>query len=195
VHPHDAKDVDDTVLKEIEEMSFHPKVVAIGEIGLDFHYNFSPKEKQREVFRTFLQMAKQRALPIVVHNRESDDAMMEIIESEMSDGLRGQFHCFGGSASMAQCLLELGFHISFTGNITFKNVKLDDVVKSVPLEKLLLETDAPYMTPVPHRGKRNEPARVVLVAEKIAEIKGVSVEEVGRVTSENCRRLFGVGRS
>jgi len=192
VHPHDAKEVDDRVLEEIEQMSYHNKVVAIGEIGLDFHYDFSPREKQREVFRSFLQMAKRRDLPIVVHNRESDEEMLEIVESEISENLRGQFHCFSGDVAMAKRVLELGFYISFTGNITFQNNQLLDVVKEVPLERILLETDSPYMSPVPYRGKqkRNEPSRVPLIAAKIAEVKGVGVGRVAQVTSENVRKLF-----
>jgi TatD DNase family protein len=192
VHPHDAKEVDEGVLEEVEQLSYHHKVVGIGEIGLDFHYDFSPREKQREVFRAFLQMAKRRNLPVVVHSRESDKDIMEILESEISEDLHGQFHCFSGDVVMAKRVLELGFFISFTGNITFLKNRLLNVMNEVPLERFLLETDSPYMSPVPHRGKRNEPSWVPLIAAKIGEVKGVSVEEIASVTTKNANRLFGL---
>jgi TatD DNase family protein len=190
IHPHDAKDVNNQVLDEIEKLSYHKKVLAIGEIGLDFHYDYSQKSKQAEVFSAFVDLAVRRDLPIVVHSRESDKRIVELIESNLSEKVRGQFHCFSGDMTTAKRVMELGFHISFTGNITFTNSRSAEILNQIPLDRLLLETDSPYMSPVPYRGKRNEPCRAPLIARKIAEVKSLDLDQVARVTSENANRLF-----
>jgi TatD DNase family protein len=194
VHPHETKEWTNDNLKIIEDLAQHKKVVAIGEIGLDYYYDFSPKEKQIEAFRSQIELALKLDLPIVVHNRESDEDVMKIVKEYCNSGLRGQFHCFNGSLSGARDLIRMKYFVSFTGNITFKKAdSLRDVVSKIRLHHLLLETDSPFMTPVPFRGKRNEPSYVKFVAEKVAELHKISVEEVGRITSANAFRLFGVG--
>lgn len=194
VHPHDTKEWKSDFINILEDFSQHPKVVAIGEIGLDYYYDFSPKESQMEAFKAQLELALKVDLPIIVHNRESNEDVMNIIRGYKDTSLKGQFHCFAGSAEDAKELTSMGHFISFTGNITFKKMdSLREVLKSVSLDKLLLETDSPFMTPVPYRGKRNEPSHVLLVAEKIAEVHNVSLEDISRNTNYNVNRLFGVG--
>jgi len=194
VHPHDTKDWDSSLIYEIEKLAKHKKIVAIGEIGLDYYYDFSPKEKQIEAFKAQINLALKLDLPIIIHNRDSDDDMMEIIRSYCGSGLKGQFHCFNGSVENAIELVGMNFMISFTGNITYKKAdNLRRILQHIPPENLLLETDSPFMTPVPHRGKRNEPAYVKLVAEKIAELHKLRIEDVARITSFNAFRIFGIG--
>src|SRR5574338_1031919 len=167
VHPHDSKDWDASMLAEIEELSGHPKVVAIGEIGLDYYYDFSPRDKQIEAFKAQIELAIKRKLPVIIHNRESDKDMMEIISSYCGNNLRAQFHCFNSSLDDALEYIKMNHIISFTGNITFKKAdELRKVVAGIGLDNLLLETDSPFMTPEPHRGERNEPSNVKQVAEK-----------------------------
>jgi len=194
VHPHETKEWTNDNLKIIEDLAQHGKVVAIGEIGLDYYYDFSPKEKQVEAFRAQIELALKMDLPIVVHNRESDEDVMRIVKEYCNSGLRGQFHCFNGSLPDARDLIRMKYFVSFTGNITFKKAdSLRDIVSNIRLHHLLLETDSPFMTPVPYRGKRNEPSYVKLVVEKIAELHKMPVEEVARITSINAFRLFGIG--
>lgn len=194
VHPHDTKEWKSSFIDQIEEFSKHPKVVAIGEIGLDYYYDFSPKDIQIEAFRAQIELAVKVDLPIIVHNRESNDDVMNIIKGYKETNLRGQFHCFAGSIEDAKELTSMGHYISFTGNITFKKLdSLRETLKSVSLEKILLETDSPFMTPVPYRGKRNEPSYIPLVAEKVAEIHNVGLEDVARMTNYNVCNLFGIG--
>ncbi len=194
VHPHDTKDWDSSWLKDIEELSKHDKVVAIGEIGLDYFYDFSPKEKQIEAFKAQLDFASELKLPVVIHNRESDEDMMKIISSYCGNNLRAQFHCFNSSLEDALEYIKMNHIISFTGNITFKkSEELRKILSGISLENIMLETDSPFMTPEPHRGKRNEPANVKLVAEKIAEVHKVPVDDVAKITSFNTFRFFGVG--
>ncbi len=194
VHPHDTKEWKTSFIDQIEEFAKHPKVVAIGEIGLDYYYDFSPKEVQIEAFKAQIELAIKIGLPIIVHNRDSNDDMMQIIREYKNTSLRCQFHCFAGTAENARELNEMGHLVSFTGNITFKKMdSLREVVKSVKLDKILLETDSPFMTPEPYRGKRNEPNNVLLVAEKIAEIHNTSLEDVARMTNYNAYKLFGIG--
>ena len=207
-HPHDAIKAEEKELEKIEELSYHPKVVAIGEIGLDFYYNFSPRDKQIEVFRKQIQIAKRRNLPVIIHNRESHKEIFEILESEIDgkwtgfgklvDGKlpppRGVFHTFSGTVKDAWRAINLGFYISISGVITFKNAdKLVDVVKEIQPEHLLVETDSPFLAPHPFRGKRNEPMYVKFVAEKIAQIQGFTVEDIERTTTFNAYRLFRIG--
>jgi TatD DNase family protein len=193
MHPHDAKDVNQEQLRFIKELTAHPKVVAVGETGLDYYYNHSPRDVQRRVFSNFIHVAREADLPIVVHERDAAEEAAEFLRIEGAAKLRGVVHCFTGKYEAACAYLDLGFYLSFTGIITFKNAEaLRDVVRRVPLEKLLVETDSPYLTPVPHRGKRNEPGFVRLVAEMIGAIKDIAFEEVARVTTANVRELFKI---
>ena len=193
MHPHDAKDVGSDGLQRLKDLALHPKVVAVGETGLDYYYDHSPRDVQRRVFAQFIHMARATELPIVVHERDAASEGAELLRSEGEGKLYGVIHCFTGSYEAARAYLDLGFYISFTGIITFKNAEaLRDVVRRVPLERILVETDSPYLTPVPHRGKRNEPAYVRLVAETVANVKGVTLEEVARVTTDNTRQLFRI---
>jgi TatD DNase family protein len=191
IHPHAALKATDEALARVEELSFGEKARAIGEIGLDYHYDFAPRETQREVFRRQLRIAKRRNLPVIVHNRESDDDVMNILEEEQDGSLRGVLHCYSGAPEQLERVNKLaGFYYSFTGNITFKKSTLSETIQIADMEKLMIETDAPYMSPEPYRGKRNEPMYVRLVAEKIAALRSLSVEEVIRITSQNARRFF-----
>jgi TatD DNase family protein len=193
MHPHDAKDVGPDELEKLKELARYPKVIAVGETGLDYYYDHSPRDVQRRVFAQFIHMARETELPIVVHERDAASEGAALLLSEGEEKIRGVIHCFTGNYEAARAYLDLGFYISFTGIITFKNAEaLRDVVRRVPLERMLVETDSPYLTPVPHRGKRNEPAYVRLVAAAVANIKGVSLEEVARVTTDNTRRLFRI---
>jgi TatD DNase family protein len=193
VHPHEAKAMDKDTLNILSELSADPKVKAIGEIGLDYHYDFSPRDVQRQRFMEQIDLAKQLRLPIIVHDRESHGDTMEIFKKMNVKGMGGVLHSFSGSVEMARECLKLGFYISLSGPVTFKNaVKNVEVAREVPLDRLLIETDSPYMTPAPHRGKRNDPAYVRYVAEKIAEIKNLSFEEVAQKTLENGKLFFGI---
>ncbi len=195
VHPHDAKLFDDAAAERITGLiKQSQRVIAYGEIGLDFHYDHSPREVQREIFIEQLRLARELSLPVIIHSRAADDETVEILSSEWANNPRGGImHCFGGTPQMAASVLELGFYVSFAGNVTFKKAEnLREAARVVPLERLLVETDCPFLTPVPFRGRRNEPARVVEVARCLAELYGIEVEEVGRVTTENFMRFFGL---
>ena len=195
VHPHDARLYDDAAEAKINQlMTENSKVIAWGEIGLDYHYDNSPREIQREVFRRQLQAANARGLPVVIHTREADADTVEILrEGSFKKSPAGIMHCFSGSLELARAAMELGFYISFSGNITFKKAEdLRIIAAEIPLDRLLIETDCPYLTPVPFRGKRNEPARVVDVARGLAEVRRMSLEEIGQVTSGNFAALFGL---
>jgi TatD DNase family protein len=193
MHPHDAKDVGPEELKSLRELTIHPKVIAVGETGLDYYYSHSPHDVQRRVFMDFINLARQAGLPLIVHERDAAQDAAQLLRSEGTGDLRGVIHCFTGNYEAACAYLDLGFYLSFTGIITFKNAEpLRDVVRQVPLKKILIDTDSPYLTPVPHRGKRNEPAYVRLVAEAVAIIKSVSLEEVAQITSGNARELFSI---
>lgn len=194
VHPHDTKDWNDSLIEKLEELSKSKKVVAIGEIGLDYYYDFSPREIQLKAFESQIKLALKLNLPIIVHNREANDDVMSMARKYKDSGLRAQYHCFAGSIHDARELVEMHHFISFPGIVTFKNADaVRKVLSRIALDNLLLETDAPFMTPVPHRGERNEPAYLKLVAEKIAEVHNLTVEDVGRTTSYNANKLFGVG--
>lgn len=195
VHPHDAQTVREHDYIQLAAWAEHPKVVAIGEIGLDYHYNLSPPAIQREVFIRQLDVARQTGLPFIIHDREAHQDCLTIIKRE-AKGLRGVFHCFSGSLEMAREVLQLGLYLSFGGTVTFKNaVKLKAIVTDVPLERILLETDCPYLTPEPWRGKRNEPLYVQQVAAEIAKLRGLEPKTVARVTYENAQCLFGLADS
>jgi TatD DNase family protein len=214
-HPHEAKKAGEQSLQEIEKLSHHPKVVAIGEIGLDYHYDFSPQEKQREVFFQQIEIAKRRNLPIVIHSRESEEDVLRIVEGKLKqDGTwradlvreydrypspKGVFHCFPGDSKMAWKVIEWGFYISIPGFVTFGNKpnrpnSMVEVVSNVSAEHILLETDSPYLTPAPYRGKRNEPSYIPFIASKIAELQHLSVEDIARASSFGAHKLFGIGK-
>jgi TatD DNase family protein len=209
VHPHEASSATDEVLGEIERLSQHKKVVAIGEIGLDFHHNFSPREKQIEVFKGQLEIAIHRNLPVVIHTRESiPEAMRAIRETLKGNSYwrmdqtppysrfpapKGVFHCFPGDGATAWELLNMGFFVSFPGIVTFKNSTSAEAIQTVGIDHLMLETDSPYLAPIPLRGRRNEPANIRLIAEKIAELCDSTVEDVARSTRYNAKKLFGIG--
>lgn len=192
-HPVDAIDMTDDDLKWIEELANHPKVVAIGEMGLDYHWDKSPHDIQKDVFRKQIRLAKKVKLPIVIHNRDATADIVEILREEGAAEVGGIMHCFSGSVEIAKECLDMNFYISLGGPVTFKNAKKPkEVALEIPLDKLLIETDCPYLTPHPYRGQRNEPSYVKLVAEQIAEIKGVTFEEIARATSDNAKKLFGI---
>jgi len=192
VHPHHAGSVDTAELDAIEAGASEAGVVAIGEIGLDYHYDFCPPDVQQHVFREQIRIAKRMNLPIIVHNRESDDDVLRILTEEQDGTLRGVLHCFSSDAQVLHTVLDLGLIVSFTGNITFKNSTLLPVVASVPDDAYMIETDSPYIAPVPHRGTRNEPAHVALVAQTIAEIKSMTYHDILRATTTTAKRLFGL---
>lgn len=192
-HPVDAIDMTDADLQWLEEMAGHPKVVALGEMGLDYHWDKSPRDVQHEVFRKQIRLAKKLKLPIIIHNRDAAQDIVTILKEENAKEVGGIMHCFSGSVEIAKECLELNFYISLGGPVTFKNAKKPkEVAKHVPIESLLIETDCPYLAPHPYRGKRNEPALVKLVAEEIAELKGMTLEEVAEVTTANAKKLFGI---
>lgn len=193
VHPHDARLYDDASENRIKDLiRKSSRVIAWGEIGLDFHYDNSPRDRQREVFRRQLRAARESNLPVIVHTRDADDETIQILQAEYSGAVRGGImHCFGGSLELARAAMDLGFLISFSGNLTFKKAQdIRDVARQVPLERLLIETDCPYLSPVPFRGRRNEPARVVEVARCLADLHDVSLEEIGRATTANFTSIF-----
>lgn len=192
-HPVDAIDMTEEDLLWIEELCAHPKVVAIGEMGLDYHWDKSPKDIQQEVFRKQIRLAKKVGLPIIIHNREATADIVSILKQEEASEVGGIMHCFSGSAETAMECIDLNFYISLGGPVTFKNAKKPkEVAAAVPLDRLLIETDCPYLAPHPYRGKRNEPSYVKLVAEQIAEIKQLTVEEVSQATTNNAKKLFGI---
>lgn len=194
IHPHDTSNFNDATLIEIEKLLQHPKVVAVGEIGLDYYYDYSPKEKQQFAFREQLKLAKDHDLPVIIHNRDSSADLMKIFESEIDGKLTAQFHCFNGDFEMARRVVELRSFISFTGNITYpKNEELRNIAKRIELENLLLETDSPFMTPIPFRGKRNSPANLKYIAKQIAEVHELRIEDVIQSTDYNAFKVFGIG--
>ena len=196
-HPHEASLYDDALEQKLLAMSEREKVIGWGEIGLDYHYDYSPREVQRRVFSRQLRLALERRLPAIIHTREAEDDTIKILREDWmgagGDAVGGIIHCFTGTQRLADAALEMGFYISFSGALTFKNAAdLRNVARAIPMERLLVETDCPFLAPLPHRGKRNEPAFVRETAAKLAELKGVSVEEIARATSENFRGLFGL---
>jgi TatD DNase family protein len=194
VHPHEARLLDDELCAKLKELSQHPKVIAWGEIGLDYHYDNSPRDVQREALRSQLRMARERGLPVSIHTREAESDTLAILTEEWKDcGLGGVIHCFTGTRSFAEGAIQLGFCISFSGVVTFKNAgDLRETVRALPLDRILIETDSPFLAPVPYRGRRNEPAFVVETGRAIAEPRGMDVGELARATSDNFKRLFGV---
>ena len=191
-HPDVADEVNEEVLEEYRQLCRNnPKVRAIGEIGLDYYYEDIPREVQLKAFRMQMELARELNLPVIVHERDAHEDGMKVVR-EFPD-VKGVFHCYSGSAEMARQLVNEGWYIGFTGVLTFKNArKAVEVAASIPLERIVLETDCPYMSPVPFRGKRNDPGKLCYMAEKLAEIRGVSVEEIHRITTENGKRLYRI---
>ena len=191
-HPDSCDEVNEQVLEQYRQMCRHEKVKAIGEIGLDYHYEDIPREIQKAAFCAQMELAKEVDLPVIVHEREAHQDGMAIVEAFPT--VTGVFHCFSGSAEMAQWLVERGWYIGFTGVLTFKNARRAiEAASAVPLERIVLETDCPYMAPEPFRGKRNHPGYLGKMAEKLAEIKGVSLEQVQEITTQNGKRLYRIG--
>ncbi len=191
VHPHEVSNMDDDKLEQIKEMTKEPKVVSIGEIGLDYYYNHSPRDVQKLWFKKQIELAKEVKKPIVVHSREAEEDTFNIIKETNAKEVGGVIHCFGGSAEMAVEYVKLGFYIGVGGVVTYKNgKKLKRVVEQIPLEHLLIETDSPYLAPVPKRGKRNDSTNLVYVIKQIAELKGIDYDEVVKVTRDNGMKLF-----
>jgi len=190
-HPQDAITMEPGDLEWIESLAKHPKVVAIGEIGLDYYWDTSPRDVQHRVFREQIRLARKLNMPIVIHNRDAHEDILRLLKEEKAGEVGGVMHSFSGSWETAKQCLDMGFYISFGGPITFKNaVQPKEVLSKVPLDRLLIETDSPYLTPHPFRGKRNESAHVRLVAEMAAEIKGISLQEIAKITSENAAQIF-----
>lgn len=190
VHPHDVKSINDETYGALKELAKNDKVVAYGEIGLDFYRNLSPRESQIQRFGEQLDIAIDLDLPVIIHNRQAHTETYSILQ-QWQGKRRGVIHCFSGDAAMAKKFIDLGFYISIPGPVTFEKAsKIQNVVRQAPLTSLLIETDAPFLTPHPYRGMRNEPAFVVHTAKKVAELKGISIEEVGEVTSHNAKTLF-----
>lgn len=191
VHPHDAKTWNSQVQEAIKELSKHPKVLAIGEAGLDFYYDNSPRDQQREVFRAQLALAQEVGLGVVIHSREATQDTLEIVREY--PGVSCLLHCYSGSWETAQIYGQMGHYFSVGGPITFQNAnRLREVVAKIPLDRVLLETDCPYLTPHPHRGKRNEPAYLAYTAERLGTIFGRTAEEIARITEENTKRFFSL---
>jgi TatD DNase family protein len=192
IHPHEAESEPEIDTARLVELAKHPKVVGIGETGLDYYYEHAPREAQRKSFRAHIAAARETGLPLIVHTRDADDDTAEILAEEMGKGaFPGLLHCFTSSKALADKALAHGFYISLSGIVTFKSAaELQETAKTVPLDRLLVETDAPYLAPIPKRGKRNEPSFVVHTAAKLAELKNVDVETLGKTTSENFLKLF-----
>ncbi len=193
VHPHEAARVPEADWAAAERLASDPRIVAVGETGLDFHYDHSPRPAQQEAFRRSLAMAKRAAKPLVVHVREADDACVEALRAEGVPAAGGVIHCFTGGWERARAYLDLGLFLSVAGVLTFRSADdLRDAVRRIPHDRLFIETDSPFLAPIPYRGKRNEPAYVAKVAEKVAELWGTSIEEVGRITGENAKRFLRI---
>lgn len=214
VHPHDADlgikwkgdpkgEVDTEVWRAWEEekhrvlerfsgLAGHPRVLAVGEVGLDFHYDNSPRQMQRDLFRSFVKLSLKLELPLVIHSREAEEETAQILKEERAGEVGGVVHCFSGRPLLLEAALELDFHFGIVGVVTFKKAReLHQAVKDLPAEKLVVETDCPYLAPVPYRGKRNQPAYVIETVREIARLRGQAPEEIARITTENARRLFG----
>ena len=194
IHPSDANDYDESVKNEIINLyNSNKKIIAIGEIGLDYYYDNSPRELQKEWFKKQIELANELKLPIIIHDRDAHGDTFEIIKNTKSPEIGCVIHCYSGNVELAREYVKMGCYISIPGTVTFKNnKKTREVAKEIPLEYLLIETDSPYMAPEPHRGKRNDPSLVQFVADKIAQEKGISYEEVCKVTKENAKKLFNI---
>ncbi|HPZ54964.1 MAG TPA: TatD family hydrolase [Bacillota bacterium] len=193
VHPHEADSLDDDSLEQLRVMAKNPKVIAIGEIGLDYYYDTPDRQVQKSAFLSQIELAREVGLPIIVHNREAHADTLSILKDAAAKGVTGVMHCFSGSYELATEFIRLGFYISIAGTVTFKNARRPaEVAAKIPLDRLLMETDCPYLAPVPFRGKRNEPAYLRYTAEKIAGLRGITLEQLAKATSENASRLFSI---
>ncbi|MBS5788789.1 MAG: TatD family hydrolase [Clostridioides difficile] len=194
VHPHDVSDLDDTAIDTLRNLAIeNNKVVAIGEIGLDYYYDYSPRDSQKEWFKKQILLANELKLPIIIHDRDAHADTFDIIKEYKSDEIGCVLHCYSGSVELAREYIKLGCYISIPGTVTFKNSrKVREVAREIPLDRLFIETDSPYMAPEPHRGKRNDPSLVAFVADKIAQEKGISYEEVCDKTKENAKKFFKI---
>jgi len=193
VHPHYVEAVDSNVLNELRRIGKEEKVIAIGEIGLDYYRDLSPRDLQKKTFSKLLRLAKDLGLPVMIHCREAEEEILKILVEERIGEVGGVMHCFSGDIDLANRVLDLGMNISFAGQITYPNAEnLRGVLKKVPVEKLLLETDAPYLAPQVQRGKRNEPAFIKYATEEIARVKEVKLEDLARITTDNAKKLFGI---
>jgi len=194
IHPHDARLFSDDALASVRRLMDHPRIIGLGEIGLDYHYDFSTPEQQQVAFRGQLRVARAANKPVIIHMRESENDSFRVLADEMKAGpIRGVFHCFSSDSSAADQALELGFYLSFGGIVSFKSAgDLRDIAQRVPADRYLIETDCPYLAPVPFRGRRNEPSLVARVAEVLAEVRGSSVQKVASETTGNFQELFGV---
>ena len=194
IHPHEARHATDAHYAELDRLARHPRVIAWGEIGLDYHYDHSPRDIQARVFRRQLGQARAAKTPVVIHCREAWPDCLKILDEDWrSSGLGGIFHCYAGTIEEARRGMEMGFLVSFAGNVTYpKAQNLRDVARQIPLDRLLVETDSPFLAPLPHRGKRNEPAYVAEVARTIANVRDLATDEVARAAAENFRRFFGL---
>ena len=190
-HPDSADEVNESVIEEYRDLCRHPKVKAIGEIGLDYHYEDIPRQLQKKAFIMQMELAKETGLPVIVHERDAHEDGLAIVKSFPT--VQGVFHCFSGSAELARQLVDLGWYIGFTGVLTFKNARRAiEAAAAIPLERIVLETDCPYMAPEPYRGRRNDPTYLYRMAEKLGEIRGISAEEAAAITAQNGKRLYGI---
>ena len=190
IHPSDVEEADDSIFDQMKNYATHKKMVAIGEIGLDYFKYDNDRNTQKYFFEKAIEIAHELKKPIVVHNRDADQDMYDILKSAEIEKIGGVLHCFSSPVDVAEKMVDIGMHLSFTGNITFKNSKLTDSVKVVPMDKIMLETDSPFLTPHPNRGKRNDPSYIPLISEKVAEIKGLEVSDVMEKTTKNAIRFF-----
>jgi TatD DNase family protein len=190
IHPNDSMNASDDDLLQIENMAAQEKTIAIGEIGLDYYREYASREKQEIIFRKQINLAKKLGLPMIIHNRQAEDDILRILKEEKGEEISGVFHSFSGDIPFLEAVLSHHYHVSFTGPVTFKNTNYNKLIDIVPIEQLLLETDSPFLSPVPFRGKRNEPSYVKYIADKIAQVKGVSIEKLAEVTTENAKSLF-----
>jgi TatD DNase family protein len=193
IHPHNVKELQSQAIFPIEEFATHNKVVAIGEIGLDYYYENSPREEQKTWFAKQIALALRLGKPVIIHDRDAHKDTLDIVKAERAKEVGGVFHCFSGSVEMAREVLNQNFYISIAGPVTYKNAKkLVEVVRYLPEDRILIETDSPYLSPVPNRGKRNDSRNLVHIAEKISEIRGVSVDHIADITTQNAKRLFKI---
>lgn len=192
-HPTDSIKWDDTIYEKMKELAKKPCVVAVGEIGLDYYWDTAPKDVQHDIFKQQIELAHELDLPVIIHTRDSHIDTLKMLKENNADKTGGIFHCFSGDVNFAKDCVDFGFYLSFAGNITFKNAQnLRDAAKETPLDKILIETDSPYLTPMPDRGKRNDPSYVRFVAKQIADVKNISVEEVAEQTYQNAMNIFKI---
>lgn len=190
IHPNDCGETNNADLEQVNEMAQSEKAIAIGEIGLDYYRQYVPREKQQEILRKQIGIARELGLPMIIHNRDAHEDIYHVLKEEKAEKISGVFHSFSGELTFLESILALNYHVSFTGPVTFKNANYNKLIDCVPTEQLLLETDSPFLAPVPFRSKRNEPSYVRYIAEKIAQVKGITTDSLAEITSENAKNLF-----